>query len=82
MQMYKLFFEFLRYGYEFVAAFMHKVHYGAAYLGIVEVGFDTAQGVEHRCAALVDVTVCLGYVVDILFCKAVLAEHHGIDSEI
>ena len=47
----------------------------------LDVGFDAFDGVEDRCRALVDVAVCLGSDVDLLFGEiAALAHDNGVDA--
>lgn len=57
------------------------------YLGtlgrLVNVGFDALEGVEYRCAGLIEVTVTLGDVVDSLLGEtAVLAQQIGVDTKV
>lgn len=44
------------------------------------IGLDTAQGVEHRCVALVNVAVGLGNVVDGLVAETLVAHYVGINT--
>ncbi len=53
-----------------------------AYVARSHIGFDALNGVEHRGSRLVDVTVALGNIVDLVVGESVLAHYYGVDSVI
>lgn len=65
--------QFLWYGHNLEIVFCQKIEDGFTLGRIGDILLDTAHGIERRCAALIDVAVALGYVVDCLlreFCPA------------
>lgn len=69
-------------GYNTVIVTADKVEDFVTYGAGVDVVFDTTEGVEYRCLGLVDVSVCLGSVVDVFGREIAFAVRHnlGVDA--
>lgn len=53
-----------------------------AYLAVGEVPGDAVEGVVDRLTALIDMAVCLGYVVNLVLSEALALKYVGVDAEV
>ncbi len=64
-------------------AVLDELEYLGTLRRLVNVGFDALEGVEYRCAGLIEVTVTFGNVVDTLLGEtSVLAQQIGVDTKV
>ena len=57
-----------------------EVDYGTAHRRVSDIGLYSLKRVEHRSAALVDMSVAFGYIVDLLFGESVFAHDPCVDA--